>query len=258
MLNMSYFELLCWHQFTLNWVFRPGKCIKLITELHFCYYSELLKVLYVPPTFPWVPLGLHIQSGWQKKHFKLQNRNATHGSLKRKLGPSLPQLLYNVCVSSHNRCVSNPAVEEPSYLIEPHFFTSRCKYRYSMYEWGFYGTLFVLIDNHFCSLDAPFMGISGIFKATSLLPKEEVGDWLWESESFCDQCEAEAHPKNKKYQITGMYRPTPDSHQSQDWLRNVSIFIFLPYEGNQRFTCFLSVCSCIPQTNLPQPLITDV
>lgn len=85
-----------------------------------------------------------------------------------------------------------------------------------MYEWRFYCTLFFLTDNHSRSLDAPFTVISGIFQDTSLLPKEEVGDWLWESESFCDQCETEAHPKNKKYQITGMYRPTnrqTDSHR---------------------------------------------
>lgn len=49
MLNMCYFELLYWHQFTFDWVIPTGKCVKLITELHFCYYLELLKVLYVPP-----------------------------------------------------------------------------------------------------------------------------------------------------------------------------------------------------------------
>lgn len=117
------------------------------------------------------------------------------------------------------------------------------------------------IDNHFCSLDVPFIVIAGIFKDTSLLPKEEVGDWLWEGESFCDQCETAAHIKKKrKKKRKGTYTPKyilTDTLVRTGWEIYISL-LFVPYEGNHRFMCFLSVCACIPQTNLLRPLITDV
>lgn len=88
-------------------------CCKALCIVHFAIQINVITIIHLSlfcftcmaqPSL-WVPLGDHIQTEWNKKYVKVENKNATQRSLKRKSRPTQSQLPYKVCVSTHKRCV---------------------------------------------------------------------------------------------------------------------------------------------------------
>lgn len=95
------------------------------------------------------------------------------------------------------------------------------------------------------------------FKETFLLPKEEVGDLPWEGERVSvtnvKQQHIQKKKKEKRKKLVCTHRHA-DLYQSQDWLRNLSIFGFYchihTYIHKVITNHMLFVCTWINSTHL--------